>query len=205
MQPPEKQEHPMAGSLKRHLQLFTMVVAATGLAAAALATGLGILPSSANAANNPAMVFESGASTVYATGNLLRIGPEKSQVILGTAMPAPGEAIQGTVTVMHLGDTPSEFLLSTSGSADAAPPSGDDLAAMLRLIVVDRTTGLTLYDGPIVALETVSAGRFDADECHTFEFTVTRPEDGGSPGDAATDDNREGGIMTVAFDWSESE
>ena len=114
----------MAGSRKRHLQLFVMVVAATSLAAAAFATGMGILPSSMNAANDPAMIFESGTSMVYTTGSPLRIGPERSQAILGTAIPRPGEAIQGSVTVIHLGDA----------------PDGDDLAASLRTEVTSPSS-----------------------------------------------------------------
>jgi hypothetical protein len=194
----------MARSRKRHLQLFSLVVAAISLAAAALATGMGVLPSSVSAANDPAMVFESGATTVYTTGDLLRIGPHKGQAILGTAMPQPGEAIQGSVTVMHMGDAPSEFFLSASGLADAVAPNGDDLAATLRLIVVDRTTDSIVYDGPVAALGTVSAGRFDADGSHTIEFTVTRPDEGGSPEYAAADESLGGDVMTVAFNWSES-
>ena len=63
----------MADSRKRHLQLFVMVVAAISLTAAAFATGTGILPSSMNAVNDPAMVFQSEASTVNTSGNLLQI------------------------------------------------------------------------------------------------------------------------------------
>jgi hypothetical protein len=166
--------------------------------------GLGVIPSSVNSANDPARLFSSGASAVYATGDLVQLGEERSEAILGTILPQAGECIQGMVTVEHLGDTQSEFVLSASTLVDGVGPGGSRLSGALRLTVMDRTTGLTVYDGTIDSMGTVSAGVFNADEAHNIEFIVSCVGDAPSTTSTTVDNPSAGDILTVALDWSEA-
>jgi hypothetical protein len=181
-----------------------MSAVATALMGCAIAVGLGVVPPSVSSANDPARVFSSGASAVYATGDLVQLGEERSEAILGTMMPRVGERIQGMVTVEHLGDARSEFLLSASTLVDSVGPGGSRLSDALHLTVMDRTTGLTVYDGMIDNMGTVSAGVFNADETHDIEFVVSRADEAHSTTSTKVDSPCAGGILTVAFDWSEA-
>jgi hypothetical protein len=194
----------MPGSRKKQLQLLAMIVVATALSASAVAVGLGVIPSSVTSANDPARVFSSGASAIFTSGDLVKLGGERSGAILGTVLPQAGERVQGTVTVEHRGDTQSEVLLSASTLVDGVGPTGDRLSGALRLTVVDRTTGLTVYDGTMDGIGTVSAGVFEADEAHDIEFVVSRIDNSPATTPTTGDSLHAGSTLKVALDWSEA-
>jgi hypothetical protein len=185
-----------------------MAAAATALSVAAIAVGLGVIPPPVSSANDPANVFFTGVSVMYATGDLLQLGEKRAQAILRAFTPGPGSSAQGAVMVEHVGDEHSELLLSALPLYDGVGPSGCRLSQSLHLTILDQTTGATVYDGPVGDLETVSAGIFGPNETHTVTFIVSRldpqpPRSSALPGQQ--EDPSVADALTVALEWRDSD
>lgn len=110
--------------------------------------------------------------------------------------------------VEHVGNKQSELRLSAHILFDGVGPSGGRLSQTLHLVVLDETRGLTIYEGPISGLKTLSAGVFGPNETHTVTFTVSRP--GPKPPASSVllaqqDDSSSSDALAVAFEWEDSD
>ena len=142
------------------------------------------------------------ADNTFTAGALSHSNSKEGAAILTASGMVPGDTETGRVTIQNTGDVSGKFRLSKSNLSDTPGPNGGKLSQVLRLKIVDSTrTARTIYNGALNAMPSIYLGTWEADEQHTYSFTVTFPN-GGTPPSATTGDNAYQGSSTkVQFNW----
>jgi hypothetical protein len=191
--------------LSRH-RYMTLAAVALLLAAGAVAAFSGAAFSYRTA--NP--------SNTFTAGTLTHNNSEDGSAILKLdPLMKPGAVRTGTVTITNTGNLDGKFYLSMSDLTDVRPGThGGNLSEVLKLKVVDTTTGTTLYNDLLLrdfpktgtADVPLSLGTFTASGgAHTYEFTVTFPDGGTPPANDQGDNRYQNAQLTVQFDWNETQ
>jgi hypothetical protein len=116
--------------------------------------------------------------------------------VLRTGPMKPGQRVSGTVSVKNDGDATGAFQLAQSDVLDTPGQGGGRLSTLVRLNVVDQTSGRRVYQGKLGAMAAYPLGYLRAGERRTYGFTVEFPS-GAPPGDAYA-----GSQVETTFDWS---
>jgi spore coat-associated protein N len=177
----------------RGLRGLLLLTASILLVAAATAVGSGAVFTSSSA--NP--------SNVFSAGNLHHSNSKDGSAVLTASKMKPLDTAQGTVTIQNDGDIAGTFSLVTSNLTDTAGANGGKLSQVLRLQIVDQTSGTTIYNGALNAVGTLSCGTFAAGASHTYQFTVTFPDGGVPSGPSAGDNAYKASSVSIEFDWTE--
>lgn len=152
----------------------------TALAAVSIAAGSGATFSSQSA--NP--------SNTFTSGTFKHTNSKAGASIVTGANLKPGESRQGEVTITNTGSLDGNFKLVEK---NATNPFG---AGNLQLVVVDKSTGSTVYSGELgkVAAGGIELGNFAAGAARTYEFTVTLVL--GAP------NSDQGKTATAEYEWT---
>jgi hypothetical protein len=144
------------------------------------------------------------AAVVAANGSFEISNSREGQPIFAASGIGPGDSARGTVAIEDTGSGPVALVLARGGLADVPGLGGGLLSSRLELTVADVSkpaTPRTLYEGPLASMPDRPAGRLEAGEARTFEFTATLPDAGGS----SFQNEVQGGATTVAYTWTATE
>jgi hypothetical protein len=144
------------------------------------------------------------AKAIAASGAIELSNSEEGQPIFAAAGIAPGESAQGTVTIEDTGSEPMALTLRRGELVDVPGPGGGLLSSRLQLTVDDISEPVSpreVYAGPLDTMPVQVAGKLEAGESRTFEFTATLPAAGASSFQNAV----QGASVTVAYSWIAAE
>jgi hypothetical protein len=144
-----------AALLTRPLRL--LLVLATVLCAAGVATGSGATFRSTSASAGNALV----------SGTLLQTNSRTGAAVLGASGMRPGDTATGDVRITNSGTLPATFRLAETGATNGFT------AGSMTVRVVDLSTGAVVHDGDVGTLGTRAVGVLAAGEARTFRFTAT--------------------------------
>lgn len=144
-----------AALLSRPLRL--LLVLATVLCAAAVATGSGATFASTSA--SPGQRFVSGT--------LLQSNSRAGSAVLTAAGLRPGGTAQGTVTITNGGTLAGVLRLSETAATNTFA------AGSMAVRVTDVATGAVVFDGDVGTMGSRPLGTFAAGESRTFRFVAT--------------------------------
>jgi hypothetical protein len=176
--------------MRRWIPLFVYLGLAVGAAAVALA-GVGGQP-------------QARAETIAAAGAFEISNSQDGLPIFGAAGIAPGDSTSGTVEIADPGSEPVALVLRRGGLVDTPGLGGGALSSRLQMTITDVTepaSPLAVYAGPLASMPAQAAGRLEAGETRTFEFTATLP-DSGAP---AIQNEVQGASTAVAYAWTAAE
>jgi len=144
-----------AALLSRPFRL--LLVLATVLCAAGVATGSGATFRSTSASAGNALV----------TGTLLQTNSRTGAAVLAASGMRPGDTASGEVRITNSGTLPATFRLAETGATNTFSTGS------MTVRVVDTSSGAVVFDGDVGALGTKPVGAFAAGEARTFRFTAT--------------------------------
>jgi hypothetical protein len=150
------------------------------------------------------VVVGSGASFTAQTanaGNLFSSGPlAMSNTPAGMSATfsgmVPGDSHDGTVVIQNTGSVQGHFYL------EPVVITGDSkgFAAQLQLHITDGAT--VVYDGPLSGLVQKDLGTWKKGESHTYNFTVSFPDQLRDANGLGLDNAFMGATTTAAFNWT---
>ncbi len=175
---------------QRRFQALLTIAAIMLAASVVAASGANFTSTSANPSN------------VFTAGNLHHSNSKDGVAILKAEKMKPGTTATGSVTISNDGDIPGTFTLTKTITDSAAGPNGGDLGAVLDLTIKEGAT--TVWTGKLsAAMGTVNLGTWADGAAHTYDFTVSFPDDPGTPSDNAAGDNAyKKSSVTARFDWT---
>lgn len=144
---------------------FVGVLAATGIA---VGSGANFNSASANPSNT------------FSAGTISQSNSKEGQAVLTASNLKPGGSATGNVTIKNTGSVAGGFILTQSGltNSDTTNP----LSAKLTLSIKDETNAV-VYTGTIAGMGNISLGTWQPNDEHTYTFTVSFPDGGGSGAD----------------------
>lgn len=142
-------------TLLRHRPLHLLLVLATVLCAAGVATGSGASFGSASSAGAPLV-----------SGTLLQTNSRTGAAVLAASGMRPGDTATGDVRITNSGTLPATFRLTETEVTNTFT------AGSMTLRVVDVASGATVYDGDVGGLGSKALGGLAAGEARTYRFTA---------------------------------
>jgi hypothetical protein len=170
-----------------------LTLSAAGTAAALSAARTGSPP--AQHAEHAGLRFTSGR------GALQLDSSHPGTAIFGGTNLAPGESVNGDVSLTAVAAFPADVTLTLSDLVENLGPGGAHLTSVLRLQVVEEPAGgvaRVRYEGLLRDLGTRPLDTYAAGETRTYHFTATLPD---VPGVNAV----QGASATAAFAWNAQE
>lgn len=171
----------------------TLAALATALVAVAVAVGSGAVFTAHSA--SPSNLFTSGV--------LQHSNSKDGAAIVSIARMRPTDSVDGSATLTNTGDVAGSFTLSKSALKDTPGANGGVLSDKLDVVITDKGSGQTVYNGKLGAMGARALGTYAPGEAHTYQFAVTFP-DGGTPGSDTTGDNAyKGSAVSLSYDFAE--
>ena len=174
---------------QRRFQALITIAAIMLAASVVVASGANFTSTSANASN------------VFTAGNLSLSNSKDATYILHASLMKPGQTVTGSVTLTNNGDIPGAFSFTKTMGINVLGRTGGDFRTKLDLTIADGATATTIWTGKIgaaIPAPILDLGTWAPGATHTYDFTVTFPDDG--PGGA--DNAYKSASITVAFDWT---
>ena len=113
-------------------------------------------------------------------GTLSHNNPKAGTVALDASRLRPGQSKTGTLTITGVGNLTGAYTISKASLVDT--PASPGLSNALTLLIRDVTGApVTLYNGTVAALTSVSTGTIAPGAQKTFGFTLTYPLAGANP------------------------
>ena len=172
---------------QRRMQVLLTLAVLLLAASVVIGSGANFTSESANAGN------------VFTAGNLSHTNSNPGAYILRASLMKPGDIVTGSVTLTNDGDIPGTFSFAKVMGANLLGTDGGDFRTKLDLTIKEGAK--TIWTGKIgdtIPAAKMNLGTWDPGAIHTYDFTVTFPDDG--PGGA--DNAYKSASITVAFDWT---
>lgn len=150
---------------KRHTERIREVMTIIAIIVLALVLFLVL---TANRSGAAFVARSSNDSNLFSAGSLILSNSHEGAIVVNAQDLMPGTSRSGSLTISQSGDYSAAMTLSGLGDGSA-------LSQALTLRIVDSGSGITLWNGAMSSLTSLSLGTFTPAMSKTYQFTVSFP------------------------------